>query len=406
MTSAVIHGEGLHKPPALNLSGRIPELDGIRGIAIGLVLLAHFFEVVVRPGSPLAYAFVPLRLTWTGVDLFFVLSGFLIGGILLDARQSSNYFRVFYTRRFFRIVPIYALLLASVALAVYFSRAGFIAKNEQILVGALPWPPFVLFLQNFAMSLRGSWGIFPLGVTWSLAVEEQFYLTLPLLVRFLDRRSLLRFIFIAVVAAPLLRAFFFHHNHANIFPWYTLMPCRADSLLLGVLGALALRDPLSRAWLLAHRRLLSFALYFLVAGVILLGWRSPSPYQPFMATVGFTWLALTYLLFLLYALLFPSVWFSRCLRWGWLRGLGLIAYGTYLFHEFFLGMFFGRLPFIKSWRDLAVSIFTLAFTLLFCRLSWLYFEKPLVKIGHRASYQFAVPGPADSAPSATELARP
>jgi len=117
-------------------------------------------------------------------------------------------------------------------------------------------------------------------------------------------------------------------------------------------------------------------------------------------------MALTYLLFLLYSLLFPSVWFSRCLRWGWLRGLGLIAYGTYLFHEFFLGMFFGRLPFIKSWRDLAVSIFTLAFTLLFCRLSWLYFEKPLVKIGHRASYQFAIPDPADSAPSATELARP
>src|SRR6267154_1203673 len=354
MTSAVIHGEGLHKPPALNLSGRIPELDGIRGIAIGLVLIAHFFEVVVRPGSPLAYAFVPLRLTWTGVDLFFVLSGFLIGGILLDARQSSNYFRVFYTRRFFRIVPIYALLLASVAL----------------------------------------------GVTWSLAVEEQFYLTLPLLVRFLDRRSLLRFIFIAVVAAPLLRAFFFHHNPANIFSWYTLMPCRADSLLLGVLGALALRDPLSRAWLLGHRRLLSFALYFLVAGVILLGWRSPSPYQPFMATVGFTWLALTYLLFLLYALLFPSVWFSRCLRCGWLRGLGLIAYGTYLFHEFFLGMFFGRLPFIKSWRDLAVSIFTLAFTLLFCRLSWLYFEKPLVKTGHRASYQFD--SKAGAPPSALE----
>src|SRR5258708_1205348 len=121
-------------------AGRIPELDGIRGIAIGMVLIAHCFAIVSRPGSALAYALVPLRLDWTGVDLFFVLSGFLIGGILLDARGSSNYFRVFYTRRFFRIVPIYAVLLASVALAVYFSRAGFIAKTEQILVAALPWP--------------------------------------------------------------------------------------------------------------------------------------------------------------------------------------------------------------------------------------------------------------------------
>src|SRR6266436_21779 len=367
MTSAVIHGEGLHKPPALNLSGRIPELDGIRGIAIGLVLIAHFFEVVARPGSPLAYAFVPLRLTWTGVDLFFVLSGFLIGGILLDARPSSNYFRVFYTRRFFRIVPIYAVLLASVALAVYFSRAGFIAKNEQILVGALPWPPFVLFLQNFTMSLRGSWGIFPLGVTWSLAVEEQFYLTLPLLVRFLDRRSLLRFMLFAIAGAPLLRAFFFHRNPANFFAWYTLMPCRADSLLLGVLGAMVMREARLRDWLLEHRRLSSLVLGSLLAGAAFLGWRSPAPFGRLMATAGFTWLGLTYLAFFLYALLYRDSWISHCLRWNWLCGLGVIAYGTYLFHEFFLGMFFGRVPWL---------------------LSWVYFENALLKVGHRTSYEF------------------
>src|SRR6266851_1125269 len=108
----------------LHLSGRIPELDGIRGIAIGMVLIAHHFEVVSRPGSTLAYALVPLRLTWSGVDLFFVLSGFLIGGILLDARESSNYFRVFYTRRFFRIIPIYAVLLVSVGFVRYLSDAG------------------------------------------------------------------------------------------------------------------------------------------------------------------------------------------------------------------------------------------------------------------------------------------
>src|SRR2546425_646800 len=101
------------KESALSLSGRIPELDGLRGVAIGSVLIWHYFVLptVAAPGTPLSYARVFGGLTWSGVDLFFVLSGFLIGGILLDARQATNYFQVFYTRRFFRIVPIYAAIL-------------------------------------------------------------------------------------------------------------------------------------------------------------------------------------------------------------------------------------------------------------------------------------------------------
>src|SRR6266478_83320 len=107
-SAAVIHEKQVLP---LNLSARIPELDGIRGIAIRMVLIAHFFLVVSRPGSGLAYALVPLRLDWSGVDLFFVLSGFPVGGILLDVRESSTFFRVFYTRRVFRRVSIYRVLL-------------------------------------------------------------------------------------------------------------------------------------------------------------------------------------------------------------------------------------------------------------------------------------------------------
>jgi hypothetical protein len=94
-------------------TSRIPELDGLRGIAIGMVIVWHYFSTVVQAslGSSLSYLVAATRLTWSGVDLFFVLSGFLIGGILLDAREATNYFRVFYRRRFFRIVPIYAAVL-------------------------------------------------------------------------------------------------------------------------------------------------------------------------------------------------------------------------------------------------------------------------------------------------------
>src|SRR5260370_8388880 len=242
-------------------AGRIPELDGMRGIGIGMGVMGECFAMVSRPGSALAYALVPLRLDWTGVDLFFVLSGFLIGGILLDARGSSNYFRVFYTRRFFRIVPIYAAFLLCVALAMYLSRVGMIGRYEEIFGGRLPWAYFVTFLQNIGMCLYNMWGTFPLAVTWSLAVEEQFYLTLPLVIRFLDRRALLRFILFAIVAAPLLRLFFFHRDPAHLFAWYTLMPCRADALLLGVLGAIAARDPRWRGWLLGNRSYLSLPLF-------------------------------------------------------------------------------------------------------------------------------------------------
>jgi peptidoglycan/LPS O-acetylase OafA/YrhL len=95
MNTTVIHGAKAepHGSLPLTLSGRIPELDGLRGIAIGIVVIFHYFQLThaSRHGSLLSYLQSPARLGWTGVDLFFVLSGFLIGGILLDARTSANY---------------------------------------------------------------------------------------------------------------------------------------------------------------------------------------------------------------------------------------------------------------------------------------------------------------------------
>src|ERR1700684_2340633 len=96
----------------LDRSLRIPQLDGLRGIAIAMVVAFHYAGAEVGP-VPRFPIFVsgPMNLGWSGVDLFFVLSGFLIGGILLDARESSNYFRTFYTRRFYRILPLYAVVV-------------------------------------------------------------------------------------------------------------------------------------------------------------------------------------------------------------------------------------------------------------------------------------------------------
>src|SRR5665213_604282 len=163
---------------------RIPELDGLRGMAILLVMVGHYFSVPGVGAVSLLNGYW-FRLGWTGVDLFFVLSGFLIGGILLDARGSSNYFKTFYARRFFRIIPLYyAWILLYVVLApvvrMFFSdRIGPVQRVDGSILAHL------FFLQNFHEFLKSGASFWWFSSTWSLAVEEQFYLVAPLLVRYL-----------------------------------------------------------------------------------------------------------------------------------------------------------------------------------------------------------------------------
>jgi peptidoglycan/LPS O-acetylase OafA/YrhL len=162
---------------------RVPELDGIRGCAILLVIVWHYIACEIHatpPGIVRSYLVSALSLTVSGVDLFFVLSGFLIAGILLDNRSASNYFRVFYVRRVCRIFPLYFLVLgmfvAFVALgATQSSRLSWIFHDP------LPLWSYATFTQNVFMGLRGDFGPFWLGMTWSLAVEEQFYCFIPFL---------------------------------------------------------------------------------------------------------------------------------------------------------------------------------------------------------------------------------
>lgn len=377
--------------PPLDLGHRIPELDGIRGIAIAMVLVHHYFlnPIKAHPDTLWSYVQVAGRLTWSGVDFFFVLSGFLIGGILLDARGSSNYFHVFYKRRFFRIVPAYAVVLAAVFALFQFGHWRFDFMNN----GPLPWVPYLFFVQNFWIAAKLSFGIWSLGLTWSLAVEEQFYLTLPFLVRFLRPNRLLAVIAAGVVGAPILRILLHVFWQARYrYGSYVLMPCRADALLMGVLGAFALRDPHCRALLEEKRRGLQYFLLALAIGFIVLTLFSEWHSGIIVSTAGQTWLALFYLCVLLNALVNRQSWIGRCFRWRWLGWLGSIAYSTYLFHEgirgVFFALFFGKAPKLWTVQVVFVTLLALFATLLWCQLLWIYFEKPLVKIGHCTNYEF------------------
>ena len=396
---------------SLNLSGRIPELDGLRGIAIGSVLIWHYFvtPTIVAPATPLSYALVLGRLTWSGVDLFFVLSGFLIGGILLDARASTNYFRVFYTRRFFRIVPVYFAVLFVLPLVTSVGRSMYHDGFMWFRAESTPLYAYWIFMQNFWMAHAGNFGGYGLWMTWSLAVEEQFYLTLPILVRFFSGHRLLALVLAGLCLAPLLRIvihFLWPHNWAAPF---VLMPCRADALLLGVLAAILLRNDAWRNRIQRSKLFFGVSLPAFLVGIAYFNIKSPDIKTPFMQTVGLTWLALFYVNVLLFALTSPDSLVSRALRAKWLAWLGGIAYGTYLFHQPIQGLLFGYFrggsPVIDGGYTLVTTLLALALTLAAARLSWRFFEQPLIRFGHQSSYQFVPPQSNEVSPSTPESVR-
>lgn len=361
--------------------GRIPALDGIRGLAISLVLWWHIFGWLRGnlPNHPLLGEIAHLgRFSWSGVDLFFVLSGFLIGGILLDAVASPSYFSTFYIRRAYRILPLYAAMLA----LTFVIDACF---DRQHLVQFLYYP---LFLQNFQMAIIGSFGAVHLGMTWSLAVEEQFYLTMPLVIRAVSRRTLVATLVGVILVAPLLRALLYFLYPDNWVAGYVLMPCRADALSIGVLIALALREPR----MLSVTRRYSGAVYTLLAVFSLIGLRALlgrfPPYDTKAFGLEYSFLAVLFGLLLLSTLLSKRL--SAIFSFGPLRFMGSIAYGAYLLHRpigFLLGKIWLHVrPTNGPTTEVLVATFSAALSIAIATASWEYFEKPFVQRGHWYKY--------------------
>ena len=208
---------------------RVPQLDAVRGIAILLVMLVNtgdkypalHLEHVVGNG-------------WMGVDLFFALSGFLITGILLDTKDSPDYFKNFYLRRVLRILPLYYALLLFMFVLVPLLRPS---EAHTVFERSSPWWAYPLFLQNFLVPVS-TMAAGPLGTTWSLAIEEQFYLVWPLVVRFCSPAQLRRIAAIMIIlAAPLTYYLASHH-----FQIYSNVFCRQVGLMAGALLALIIRS--------------------------------------------------------------------------------------------------------------------------------------------------------------------
>jgi peptidoglycan/LPS O-acetylase OafA/YrhL len=369
---------------------RIPALDGLRGWAILLVLLFHFTQITVNSPT-LKWALRLGRISWSGVDLFFVLSGFLIGGILLDERESPNYFKTFYLRRAYRILPLYFLLLVLSWIVLHVGAAFLPTSLVGLFRNPSPWWTMGSFTQNIWMAATGKFGGGPLAVTWSLAVEEQFYLTLPLLVRKLSRRHLVYATVIMITGAALLRAIIMYASPVNgHLACYVLMPCRADSLGFGVLSAILLRDPGVRGYLVTHRGHLYAGAGVLLVCVLTIAATLDSGTATTLYGLIYSILALFYTSFLLIAVTGEDRFVVTAFCNRPLQMLGSIAYGTYLLNLFSLNLFHQAVSWLHvrvTALNTTLTVFAaLLATVLVAALSWKFFEKPLVRLGHRFTY--------------------
>lgn len=370
------------------LVGRITELDGLRGLAIFLVLIEHYVwdSVHIAHVDWRSYALFPFRFAWSGVDLFFVLSGFLIGGILIDAKSASNYYSTFYLRRVHRIFPLYYLWLILFSVGYYFS-AGTNADFLTVLFHRyMPLWTYPAFLQNFAMSLHNGVGPIWLGITWSLAVEEQFYLLLPAIVRRFSIKWIVGLAAAAIIVAPLLR-FALLKSGTGVMAPYALLPCRADTLAFGVIAAVMVRNRSAWTWLESHPRQIYWALASLSTAVFcLLFVRDPFAKNLFVS-FGFSVLAAFYATLLIVLVVCPGRMGQLAFGWKPLVKLGTISYAVYIIHEgvnfLWHGAVFGRVPTFDDWPSILLTFVSLVTVLTLAEISWRLFEGPLIRRAHR-----------------------
>ncbi len=336
-------------------------LDGLRGFAILLVLLFHMFGFM---------------LGWCGVDVFFVLSGFLITGILIDSKAQAHYFRDFWTKRILRIFPLYYLVLSLILLPKLISQINTVSITS--------WT-YWLYLHNWKYV---SDGVFPDGKDtlnhfWSLAIEEQFYLFFPFVIHFNSLKKLpyilISFIFIAIS----LRYFYFQRDNIG---YYVATFARMDSLAIG--GLIAYLTRFQKAWLEKWIHLFFYVPFIYIFSVIAITGDMHFS-NPYFATGGLALFALLFGSLLVYSIsVFKYNIIQQIFEKRMMRFIGKIAYGLYVYH-WILYVFlkpvlrtfiYENVIQIETLVKLAVSVIVLTATLLISLLSFRFFETPFIRL--------------------------
>jgi peptidoglycan/LPS O-acetylase OafA/YrhL len=352
--------------------GRVKELDGLRAIAILAVVAWHYLGVAEGPASATWRVSIVGR---TGVDLFFVLSGYLITGILLANTGSQNYFSTFYLRRSFRILPIYAAMVW-----IYLIGRHLNGGIRALFDGPLPWWSYLVGLQNVWMAIDQTYGAYWLAGTWSLAIEEQFYLIFPLVVYLIPLRMLPWLLIALMVLCPIGRMIAADlHDQLG---YYVLMPLRADILAIGALIAWLEFSGSASA---AVRRIFQIMFWAVACFFPVFAWfLTLSDFN--MAMWGHT-----YLVALFGSAVFMVLDHREAPRLAWLRSrpaafFARISYALYLVHTNVLSLTFSAARYghtILTWRGAALTACAFAISVAICAASYRFIEGPLIMMARR-----------------------
>jgi len=304
------------------MQGRITELDGVRAIAVGLVFLNHFAPTKTAP-----WLDFPRNLGWVGVDVFFVLSGFLVTSILLKAvGNREGCFRNFYARRTLRIFPLYYLLLTVSLSVMLMAKQGAPLREMQRNWGSPLW--FYAYLGNVRTAVTNVSPPDYFIPMWSLHVEEQFYLVLPLLVLYLTRANLRRVLIAAVFLAPAIRGLL-DWSHPDLpLLQFMLFPCRMDSFALGgLLAVVRLDQDTLKRW--------RWPLVVTTAGALIVAIETfrlgGGTFDGHLErTIGYTLFDVACLAFIMSVLSLRGTAATAWLNWRPLQYVGMISYGFYL----------------------------------------------------------------------------
>ena len=364
----------------------LPALDGLRGLAILLVFFYHYAGSLQRTAHSTSMHILGAMFGfgWSGVDLFFVLSGFLITGILFDTQDDPAYYKKFYVRRSLRIFPVYYIFLAVYGLFAFLHLGGHFHLGHLAFLFYLGYPATLLWpaLESVSPSVHFTH-------LWSLCAEEQFYLVWPWVISRLRTPFLIIGACLgAISVAPALRTFFVLHH---LSAWeYAFLPSRMDALAVGGLIAILMRGrgkSLTEKWALP---------VFLASSLCVIGIcaarRTVDHADGMIGTAGFTFIAIAYGALLILAVR-QGGWLGWVFSLPLLRLFGRYSYGIYLFH-------FPLSEFLSTKREMLISLthsfavgsitFILACLIInlgVAAISFHFIESPIIGLKKRFEYE-------------------
>ena len=356
----------------------LPSLEGIRGYAFLLVFFYHYFWNDEFPFQRIPWLyplFLIKQIAWIAVPMFFVLSGYLICGILIDTRDKEGYFKVFYTRRILRVFPPYYIALVFIGVV---GLLGHVSLDYRYYV-------HFFYIQNLLPAYPDlAWlGTLRLGHLWSMAVEEQFYLLWPLVVWLCPNKRVLLRVTVLFVGASCAIRFASHWANISAMRVYTWTPTRLDAILLGALLAIVRRDAI-------YKKLEPLGKYIALAGIVTL--------MAVAAVTGDSWPIKTHLRAalliplvnvlsagLILGVLEPGSFLCRACSQRWICWLGSRSYGLYLFHFLFLDWLarFGSQLAMHMPRRLAYLLgiaLAFSFTLVLAAVCYTFVEQPAMNL--------------------------